>query len=63
MSAGDSPHRVEVFRGEVIESPYLGTRIGATVVMARCSCGWSVVRQLESATRNHVAKHRKQVAA
>ena len=63
MSAGDSPHRVEVFRGEVIESPYVSTRIGTSVVMARCSCGWSVVRQLESATRTQVAKHRQQVAA
>ena len=63
MSAPDGPHRVEIFRGEVLESPYISTRIGGTVVMARCSCGWSVVRQLESATRNQVARHRKQVAA
>lgn len=56
-------HMVEVFRGEVLESDYRSTHVGDRVYMARCSCGWSVVRQFEHATRNQVGKHRKAVAS
>ncbi len=56
-------HMVEVFEGKVLRSDYPLRSAGSVVTISRCSCGWSVVRQLHSAVEHQVAKHRKQVAA
>lgn len=60
MSTVDE-HYVEVYEATVVESDYWNS-VGMTKSVGRCSCGWSVVRQLRLATENQVAKHRKEVA-
>ncbi len=56
-------HMVEVFEAKVLHSDYPLRSAGSLVTIGRCSCGWSVVRQLRRAVEEQVAKHRKAVAA
>ena len=55
-------HVIEVFEGHVVESDYSNIAAGEQVHMARCLCGWSVVRRAEFETREEVASHRERVA-
>lgn len=59
----DGTYLVTVYKGEILESDYASDKPGGVSYVARCSCGWSVVRQIESATRRQVVKHRAQVTA
>lgn len=54
-------HMIETIEGYVLQSDYRAA-LGTPKIMARCSCGWSVTRQLHSAVENQISKHRRQVA-
>ena len=57
------PHRIEVVAGVLVQTDGLISGLGQTRTVARCSCGWSVQRQLASAVYNQVQKHRREVAS
>ena len=56
------PHLIDVVAGVLVQTDGLQSGLGQNRTVARCSCGWSVQRQLASATHNQVAKHRAGVA-
>ena len=63
-AAGEQePHRIDVVAGVLVQTDGWQTGLGQNRTVARCSCGWSVQRQLASAVNNQVTKHRAQVAA
>ena len=57
------PHRIDVVAGVLVQTDGLISGLGQTRTVARCSCGWSVQRQLSSAVYNQVKKHRREVAS
>lgn len=54
----DDHHFIELYKGTIQLSDYPLALAGSERHIARCSCGWSVVRQLKTATLNQITQHR-----